>query len=93
MQDLAAISSGQVISGSCSGARPASTSPIASGNGVNNVIFDSSYFGRSFGSETLAVTLWSYRGSTFTEADVVFNNKWNWNSYRGPLRSSSSGGR
>jgi len=69
-----------------------STAPIASGNGVNNVIFDSSYFGRSFGAETLAVTLWSYRGSSFTEADVVFNTNWNWNSYRGPLRSSSSGG-
>ena len=68
-----------------------STAPIASGNSVNNVVFDSSYFGRPFGAETLAVTLWSYRGSTLTEADVVFNTNWDWNSYRGPLRPASSG--
>ena len=37
------------------------------------------------------ITLWSYRGSTFTEADVVFNTNWDWNSYRGSLRRASSG--
>ena len=69
-----------------------STAPIGSSNGVNNVIIADSYFGRPFSSETLAITLWSYRGSTFSEADVVFNNKWNWNSYRGALRRASSPG-
>ena len=63
-----------------------SSAPIGSSNGVNNVVMADWYLGRPFSSETLAITMWSYRGSTFSEADVVFNSKWNWNSYRGALR-------
>jgi hypothetical protein len=67
-----------------------STAPTGDGNGTNNVFWSSSIYGRAFGSSTLAVTTnWS-RGTTRTEADVIFNNdaKWSWNSYSGAPRAS-----
>jgi hypothetical protein len=69
-----------------------STAPIADANGVNNVFWSSSVYGSAWPSGTLAVTLEWWRGSTFTDADVVFNNTLSWNSYTGALRPSSSGG-
>jgi len=66
-----------------------STAPIGDGNGYNNVVFAGDIFGKPF-SDTgfVVVTNW-YRVSTGqrTEADVIFNNKWQWNSYRGARRS------
>jgi predicted Zn-dependent protease len=65
-----------------------SSAPIASGDGLNSLSFGSSFFGHSFGSSTLAVTLYYYSGSTMAEGDIVFNTAWAWDSYRGSLRSS-----
>jgi hypothetical protein len=68
-----------------------STAARADGNGVNNVFWSSSIFGRSFGSTTLAVTTnWS-RGSTRVEADVIFNTAFSFNSYAGSLGRTASG--
>ncbi len=69
-----------------------STAARASGNGLNNVFFDSDVYGDAFGADTLAVTTRWYRGSARTEADMIFNTAKSWNSYRGNLRRSSSGG-
>lgn len=71
-----------------------STAPTGDNNGYNNVFFSSSIYGRSFGSSTLAVTTNWYRVSNNarTEADVVFNTAFSWNSYSGPTRTASTGG-
>lgn len=69
-----------------------STAVRAENNGLNNVFFDSDIFGDSFGSNTIAVATSWYRGSTRTEADVIFNTNYSWNSYRGTTRRASSGG-
>lgn len=68
-----------------------SSVPIGDGNGFNNVFFSNLVFGRQFGSETLAVTTTWVRGPARAEGDVIFNNRWPWNSYRGPLREASNG--
>jgi hypothetical protein len=65
-----------------------SNAPIGEGNGTNNVIFAGNIFGRSFGDSTLAVTTVWRVGTRRTEADVIFNTKYRWDSYRGPLRSA-----
>ncbi len=69
-----------------------STVANASGNDINNVVWGDNVYGDAFGAETLAVAVWWYRGSAFTEADVVFNTRYSWNSYRGSRRSASGGG-
>ncbi len=69
---------------------PGSTRPRGDGDLVNHVFFDSNYYGESFGVNTLAITTrWTIGGTTRAEADVVFNTAIQWNSYRGPLRSSN----
>lgn len=60
---------------------------IGDSNGVNNVLFASSIFGRTFGNNTLAVTTIWTQGSRRVEGDVLFNNRFRWDSYRGPLRA------
>ena len=65
-----------------------STAPIVSGDRINSMSFGSTFFGHTFGSGTLAVTYYSYSGSTMTEADIVFNTAQPWDSYRGNLRSA-----
>lgn len=66
-----------------------STAPIGAHNGKNNVVFASSVYGEGFGGDTLAVTVWWTTGGTVTtEADVLFNNAFHFNSYRGPLHSN-----
>jgi predicted Zn-dependent protease len=65
-----------------------STAPIVSGDRVNSMSFGAKFFGQSFGSNTLAVTYYSFSGSTMIEADIVFNTAQSWDSYRGPLRSA-----
>lgn len=65
-----------------------STAPISQGDHVNSLGFASTFFGHSFGSGTLAITGYSYSGSTMLEADTLFNTAWTWDSYRGPLQSA-----
>jgi hypothetical protein len=70
-----------------------STAALGRGNGTNNVFWSSTVYGTAWDSRTLAITLSSYNTKTnaFSEADVVFNNTLNWNSYRGALRTASGG--
>jgi hypothetical protein len=71
---------------------PQSTVPNADGDQINQVFFDSTYYGEPFGDNTLAITTrWTVAGSQRVEADVVFNNSIEWNSYRGRLRSENGG--
>jgi len=65
-----------------------STAPIVQGDRLNSLSFGSSFFGHSFGSNTLAVTSYSYSGSTMIEGDIVVNTAQPWDSYRGPLQSA-----
>lgn len=65
-----------------------STAPVSQGDHVNSLAFASTFFGSSFGSNTLAITGYSYSGSTMIEADTLFNTAQPWDSYRGALRSS-----
>jgi matrixin len=71
-----------------------STVPTGDNNGYNNVFFSRSLYGQSFGSSTLAVTTNWYRVSTRqrSEADVIFNTAFAWNSYSGAVRTASTGG-
>src|SRR5437016_5088404 len=66
-------------------------SAAASGDGVNSIVFSSTIFGQTFGSQTLAVTYWRSSNSRIVEADVLFNNHQAFDSYRGPLRFGSNG--
>ena len=50
----------------------------------NSSFFSSNVYGDSFGSNVLAITLISSRGSVVTETDVIFNRAKAWDSYRGP---------
>ncbi len=67
------------------------SAPVSSGDHVNVIAFSGSVFGQSFGSGTLAVTYYIYSGGTMSEADILFNNHQNFDSYRGPLRFGSNG--
>ncbi len=61
-----------------------------------SVLFSSTIFGQTFGSSTLAVSLLSYRDATINgmtqtfmeETDTLFNTNYDWDSYRGPLRTA-----
>jgi hypothetical protein len=68
------------------------SAPVATGDGVNSIVFASTVFGQSFGSSTLAVTYYRYSGSRFSEADVLFNSAQNWDSYRGNVQYPPGGG-
>lgn len=77
-----------------------SNASIKGNNGKNNVFWSSSAYGKPFDDYSsptqkngiIALTLtWSI-GSRRTESDVIFNNDVAWNSYRGKLQSSSTGG-
>lgn len=54
-----------------------------------SVFFSDTVYGEAFGNRTLAVTLFSTRDSVVFEADVLFNNARQWDSYRGPTRSTA----
>jgi hypothetical protein len=60
------------------------------GDFVNQVFFDSNYYGHSFGNGVLAITTsWTdVGGSVRLEADVIFNSAIPWDSYRGTVRSN-----
>jgi hypothetical protein len=68
-----------------------STISVRSGDGYNSMSFATSVFGKSFGSNTLAVTYYTYSSSSIDEADILFNQAQQWNSYRGPLRFNING--
>ena len=68
-----------------------STKAVASGDDVNSASFSSTVFGDSFGSGVLAVTYYRTQGSTFHEADILFNNAQAFDSYRGDLQFNSQG--
>ena len=65
-----------------------STAAVASGDGVNSIAFSSTVFGQSFGSSTVAVSIYWYSGSTMTEDDILFNSARSWDSYTGALKST-----
>jgi len=66
-----------------------STVDRVDGDGINQVFFDSTYYGSSFGANTLAITTrWTLDGTQRVEADIVFNTAIQWDSYRGNLRSA-----
>ncbi len=68
-----------------------STVPVSSGDGINSTSFAWTVFGDSFGTGVLAVTSYIYRGSTFSEADVLFNKAQSFDSYRGNLQFNAQG--
>ena len=68
-----------------------STKAVSSGDDVNSASFSSTVFGDSFGSGVLAVTYYRTQGSTFKEADILFNNAQLFDSYRGNLQFNSQG--
>ena len=61
----------------------------ALGNGITEIARDDSIGGSAFGSGTLAVTLSFRDGNSRREADVIFNDAFTWDSYRGNLRTGS----
>lgn len=63
------------------------SAPVSQRDGANSIAFASTFFGDSFGSNTLAITGYSYSGGRFIEANVLVNTRWSWDSYRGALRS------
>jgi hypothetical protein len=62
------------------------SAPVSDRDGVNSVAFATSFFGDSFGSNTLGITGYSFSGGRMTEADTLLNSRYTWDSYRGPLR-------
>jgi hypothetical protein len=67
--------------------QPIKNSPLPpSGVDANtSVTMSNTFYGKIFGSGVLAVTLVSPRGAHLIEADVVFNDAYIWDSYRGSL--------
>jgi matrixin len=59
--------------------------PTRDGDNINEVQFASSVYGDAFGANTVAITVYSSSGSQMREADVVFNIKDQFDSYRGVL--------
>lgn len=65
----------------------------ADDDGVNNVIFSASVYGREFTGRALAVTVPRPLDDDadqvrFVEADVVVNTAYTWNAYRGTIQQS-----
>jgi hypothetical protein len=65
-----------------------STAPIGDLNGYNNVFWADDIYGSAFGSRTLAVTRRWFLAGRITDADVIFNRAFSWNSYRGRVSSN-----
>jgi hypothetical protein len=56
--------------------------PAQEHDGITSIEFSNTIYGDHFGNSTLAVTLVDSNGSEMTEADVIFNNKYRFDSYR-----------
>jgi hypothetical protein len=66
-----------------------SSVPRGDGDLINQVFFDSNYYGTAFGPDVLAITTrWTLGGTQRVEADIVFNTAFTFDSYRGNVRSS-----
>ena len=64
--------------------------PKRLGDGVNAVYFSTNILGDSFGDSTLAVAVvHGTQPNVTSEADVLVNSAYRFNSYRGPLQSST----
>ena len=60
-------------------------------DGTNQVFFDSTYYGSRFGPTEAAITVRWFLTENPTrqlESDIVFNSAFNWDSYRGRLRTN-----
>ncbi|MBS0630964.1 MAG: immunoglobulin domain-containing protein [Verrucomicrobia bacterium] len=84
---LAAMQSWNSVLGTVQLAGTAAGGSYSSGNGINEIAMDSTFQGESFDAGTLAVTLSSRDGNRRVESDIVFNNSYFWDSYRGNLRN------
>ncbi|MBS0661308.1 MAG: matrixin family metalloprotease [Verrucomicrobia bacterium] len=56
-------------------------------NGRNEAAFSPTVYGQSFNG-AIAITTSRYIGTTFTEADVIFDSSRSWNAYRGSQRGN-----
>ncbi len=61
--------------------------PYEVGNGINEIVMDSTIDGDEFGGSTLAVTVSFTDGNERVESDIIFNTAWTWDSYRGNLQA------
>ena len=61
-------------------------------NYINEIFFSSSPYNYGWDSNTLAVTTGWSSGNQRTEADIIFNTAFTWDSYRGASRATSSSG-
>jgi hypothetical protein len=69
-------------------ANPATTAR-GDGDQINQVFFDSNYYGTAFGRDVLAITTrWTLGRTQRVEADVVFNSAYTFDSYPGTIRPS-----
>jgi hypothetical protein len=59
-------------------------------NGVNELVFSNTVFGRAFDTNVLAITTTWLSGNERTESDTLFNTAYTWNSYRGTARSGQT---
>ena len=63
--------------------------PLSGRDANTSVSMSDKIYGDTFGKNVLAVTLVTPRNAIFIEADVIFNNAFGWDSYRGPLGQGS----
>lgn len=61
-------------------------------NDLNELGFAAKLFGKDFDENTLAVTTGYSFGNERTEADIIFNTKYTWNSFRSPRPASVPAG-
>jgi Matrixin len=59
--------------------------PPSRDDGNTSVTMSNTIYGKSFGGNTLAVTLVTPRQDRLIEADVIFNSLFDWDSYRGSM--------
>lgn len=85
----AAASWNTILGGAQFTTTTAASGTATDGNSINEVVFSSSIYGKSFGSGTLAVTTTWYSGNERIEGDTLFNTAYTWNSYRGTKTGSA----
>lgn len=69
---------------------PASSVPKGDGDLLNQVFFADNIYGEDFDDDTLAITTrWEFGGTVRAEADIVFNQAFLWNAYRGNVRAAN----
>ena len=56
-----------------------------------SVTMSTTIYGETFGNSTLAVTLVTPRTQNLIEADVIFNDAFQWDSYRGTMDTANKG--